>query len=336
MDFYRELEEKLKDGTHDTEALLILNGEMAGTKLLVRKGERASLPENAEVFCEDMDGAPKMLLCGGGHVSMPVIAIGKMAGFHVTVLEDRPKFADAARKAGADQVICGPYGEVLAEMSWDENSYIVIVTRGHRYDTACLYAVLSRRESCAYVGMMGSRRRTAIVKEQMEKMGIDRAKIEQVHAPIGLAIGAETPEEIAVSIMAEIVKVKNKTKRPGGYPKEILEGILEAQEKNEPAVLATIVSRRGSAPRSVGTKMLILRGGQQVGTIGGGCAENEILQKGRQMLMGESERSFWLLQVDMTAEQAEEEGMVCGGTIEVALEKIETREEGVDERVQCV
>ena len=87
-------------------------------------------------------------------------------------------------------------------------------------------------------------------------------------------------------------------------------------------MLATIVSRKGSAPRSVGTKMLILKDGRQIGTIGGGCAESEILQKSRQMLSDEKDGAFRLVQVDMTADQAEEEGMVCGGTIEVALEKI--------------
>lgn len=323
MDFYKELEKNLKDGKQESEVMLILNGEMAGRKLLVKKGENLSFPEGVEVFREDIGCSPKMIICGGGHVSVPVITIAKMAGFQVTVLEDRPKFADYARKAGADQVICAPYEKTLAEEKLDENIYIVIVTRGHRYDAACLYSVLSRKESCAYVGMMGSRRRTAIVKKQMEEMGIDRTKIEKVYTPIGLSIGAETPEEIAVSILAEIIEVKNKTKRKGGYPEEILDGILQVKEKKEAAVLATIVSRKGSAPRSVGTKMLILRDGEQVGTIGGGCAENEILQKGRLMLNRETDKSFWLVYVDMTAEQAEEEGMVCGGTIEVALEKIE-------------
>lgn len=323
MDFYKELEMRLKNGTQETEVILILDGKTAGRKLLVKEGENLTFPEKTEIFREVIGCDPHMIICGGGHVSVPVITIAKMTGFQVTVLEDRPKFADDARKAGADQVICAPYEKALAEERLNENTYIVIVTRGHRYDADCLYSVLSRKESCAYVGMMGSRRRTAIVKEQMVERGIDPAKIEKVHTPIGLSIAAETPEEIAVSILAEIIEVKNRTKGKGGYPKEILDGILRVKEKQEPAILATIVSRKGSAPRSVGTKMLILKDGQQIGTIGGGCAENEILQRGRWMLTGETDRTFWLVQVEMTAEQAEEEGMVCGGTIQVALEKIE-------------
>lgn len=323
MDFYKELEMRLKNGTQETEVILILDGKMAGRKLLVKEGENQTFPEKTEIFREVIGCDPHMIICGGGHVSVPVITIAKMIGFQVTVLEDRPKFADYARKAGADQVICAPYEKSLVEERLNENTYIVIVTRGHRYDAACLYSVLSRKENCAYVGMMGSRRRTAIVKEQMMERGIDPAKIEKVHTPIGLSIKAETPEEIAVSILAEIIEIKNRIKGKGGYPKEILDGILQVKEKKESAILATIVSRKGSAPRSVGTKMLILKDGQQIGTIGGGCAENEILQRGRWMLAGETDRNFLLVQVEMTAEQAEEEGMVCGGTIQVALEKIE-------------
>ena len=156
----------------------------------------------------------------------------------------------------------------------------------------------------------------------MIQLGISQEKVGKVCTPIGLAIGAETPEEIAVSILGEIIEVKNKKQSKGGYPEELLDGILETREKGEEAVLATIVSRKGSAPRSVGTKMLIWADGRQMGTIGGGCAESEILQKGRQMLLDEKDGAFRLVQVDMTADQAEEEGMVCGGTIEVALEKI--------------
>ena len=135
-----------------------------------------------------------------------------MVGFQVTVLEDRPKFADSARKEGADRVICAPYEKALAEEKLDEDTYVVIVTRGHRYDSACLYSVLDRKEECAYVGMMGSRRRTAIVKEQMIQLGISQEKVGKVCTPIGLAIGAETPEEIAVSILGEIIEVKNRSR----------------------------------------------------------------------------------------------------------------------------
>ena len=136
--------------------------------------------------------------------------------------------------------------------------------------------------------------------------------------PIGLKIGAETPEEISVAVMAEIIEVKSK-RGVGGFGKEILDNILA--DDREEMVIATIISRKGSAPREAGTKMLIRKDGSIVGTIGGGCIEGSVIAKGRRML-GNEEDNFALVDVDMTNEAAEDEGMVCGGTVKVMLEKI--------------
>ena len=250
-----------------------------------------------------------------------------MLGFEVTVLEDRPKFADHVRKAGADNVICAPFKEGLAKIGGDSDTWFVIVTRGHRYDAECLEIIVEKQN--AYIGMMGSKRRVAIVKDQLEKKGIDREDLERVHTPIGLKIKAETPEEIAVSIMAEIIEVKNSREKAGGYSKELSEKLFEKKNDTKESfkepllkkVLATIVSRKGSAPRSVGTKMLIMEDGSITGTIGGGCVESEVMQKAL-LMMRKGEPVFQLCKVDMTADDAEEEGMVCGGVVEVMLEMI--------------
>ena len=259
-----------------------------------------------------------MIICGAGHVSMPIIRMGKMLGFMVTVIEDRPKFADHARAAGADQVLCEPFADGLSKIRGDSDSWFIIVTRGHRYDTECLEAIL--RKPYAYVGMMGSRRRVAIVKDQLEAKGVCRETLDGVHTPIGLKIGAETPEEIAVSVMAEIIQVKNAGSGKGGYSPELLNAVLNLDDSRE-KVLATIISRKGSAPRSVGTKMLIRADGTTVDTIGGGCIESEVIRKALLMMRAEDE-GFRLCTVDMTADAAEDEGMVCGGVVEVMLEKV--------------
>lgn len=155
--------------------------------------------------------------------------------------------------------------------------------------------------------------------------------LDAVHTPIGLKIGAETPEEIAVSIMAEIIQIKNTQSeedgaKAGGYSDEMLSCIFgtKADEKNigdQKKVLATIISRKGSAPRGVGTKMLILEDGTTVDTIGGGCIESEIIQKALLMMRMDTP-AFQVCTVDMTAGQAEDEGMVCGGVVEVMLESV--------------
>lgn len=327
--FYEELKTALALPEGDIWSETVLAGEHAGEKRLScgagagAEGEQKvkalhDTESQTRIYRERIGRIPKMIICGAGHVSMPIIRMGKMLGFMVTVIEDRPKFADHARAAGADQVLCEPFADGLSKIRGDSDSWFIIVTRGHRYDTECLEAIL--RKPYAYVGMMGSRRRVAIVKDQLEAKGVCRETLDGVHTPIGLKIGAETPEEIAVSVMAEIIQVKNAGSAKGGYSPELLDAVLDSDDSRE-KVLATIISRKGSAPRSVGTKMLIRADGTTVDTIGGGCIESEVIRKALLMMRAENE-GFRLCTVDMTADAAEDEGMVCGGVVEVMLEKV--------------
>ena len=327
--FYEELKTALALPEGDIWSETVLAGEHAGEKRLScgdgagAEGEQKvktlhDAESQTRIYRERIGRTPKMIICGAGHVSMPIIRMGKMLGFTVTVIEDRPKFADHARAAGADQVLCEPFSDGLSKIRGDSDSWFIIVTRGHRYDTECLEAILQK--PYAYVGMMGSRRRVAIVKDQLEARGVCREALDGVYTPIGLKIGAETPEEIAVSVMAEIIQVKNAGSAKGGYSPELLDAVLDSDDSRE-KVLATIISRKGSAPRSVGTKMLIRADGTTVDTIGGGCIESEVIQKALLMMRAEDEE-FRLCAVDMTADAAEDEGMVCGGVVEVMLEKV--------------
>ena len=318
--FYNQLAEKIRENTAEFWSETVLEGSCAGEKHILVEAPEGPLPsvvteDGISIYRERIGGRKKRYICGGGHVSMPIIRIGKMIGFTVTVLEDRPKFADNARAAGADRVFCEPFGDGLARITGDEDSWFVIVTRGHRYDTECLECILRKRH--AYVGMMGSRRRVAIVKDQLHQKGVSRELLDSVHTPIGLKIGAETPEEIAVSIMAEIIQVKNSRDNSGGYSEEMLRGLMS--EDGRKKTVATIVSRKGSAPRGIGTKMLIYEDGMTVDTIGGGCVESEIIQKAL-LMMRTGTPEFQICRVDMTMDAAEDEGMVCGGVVEVMLE----------------
>lgn len=271
--------------------------------------------DGQKIFIESLQKEPHMVICGGGHVSIPVIQMAKMLEFHVTVLEDRPLFADNARRAGADEVICNSFVQGLQQIEGNENTYFVIVTRGHRYDVDCLTEILQKDH--AYIGMIGSKKRVKSVKELMEEKGFSKELIDSIYSPIGLNIGAETPAEIAVSIMAEIVQVKNTNKGNIGYTKEILQFLEEWKENQVPVAVVTIISRKGSAPRGTGTKMIVTRDGRMIGTIGGGCAESAIQGQAIQcMEKGESKLVF----VDMTGKEAEEDGMVCGGVIEVFID----------------
>lgn len=114
------------------------------------------------VFCDVLGQEKAIVICGGGHVSIPVIELGIMMGCEVTVLEDRPTFADNARRAGATRVICEPFEEGLEKVAGSADTYFVIVTRGHRYDQLCLEKIAGKEH--AYIGMIGSRRRSEGVR----------------------------------------------------------------------------------------------------------------------------------------------------------------------------
>lgn len=272
-----------------------------------------------KIFAEKIGRQPKLVVCGGGHVAVAIIRIAVLMQVRVTVLEDRPLFADHAREAGADQVICDAYDRGLREIQADRDTYFVIVTRGHRYDQICVEQISHMPH--AYVGMMGSKRRVAVVKREAVEHGADPEVMASLHAPIGLNIQAETPEEIAVSVMAEIIKEKGKHNQGSGFSDEIMKVWKDPLNEGLQKVLATIVSRKGSAPRAVGTKMLILQDGRMTGTIGGGCLEAKVITEARELMI-QPEKNAILIKVDLTTEEAEEEGMVCGGILEVFLEKM--------------
>jgi xanthine dehydrogenase accessory factor len=161
----------------------------------------------AQLFVEVQHRRPTLLIVGAGHIAMPLARLGKMCDFDVAVLDDRTSFANRERFPLVDQVIAAPFEVALREFPLDEDTYIVLVTRGHQHDVSSLLEVLERQ--VAYIGMIGSRRRVRTVFQLLEEeKGIPGEKFDRVYSPIGLDIGSETPAEIAVSIMAEIIKVR--------------------------------------------------------------------------------------------------------------------------------
>ena len=285
------------------------------------KGSGISIVEGKQVYSEVIGHEKKLVICGAGHVSMAIIQLGRMIGFSVTVIEDREMFADNARRQGADAVICDTFENGLRQIPGDDDTYFVIVTRAHRWDRECLRIIAGKPH--AYVGMMGSKRRVSLVLDSLREEGVPAEMLDSVCTPIGLRIGAETPAEIAVSVMAQIIEVKNRDKRTFAYPKEMMDAILGLHHSEVGGlrkVMATIIKRRGSAPRDVSTKMLIIEDGTCIGTIGGGYAEAVIAKEGMKMLR--EERLPKILEVSLLADLAEEEGMICGGELEVFMEPL--------------
>jgi len=342
MGFYEAI--KKIDENKENISITFIEGKNVGEKLLLSDGEEVfstnsgidwkeiikTIPqggksqvletEEGKIFVEYIHKKHSVVVCGAGHISIPIIKMCQLLDLPVTVIDDRLTFTNNARLAGANHVICEPFEEALRKIEGDKGTFFIIVTRGHRYDQICLENITKKEN--AYIGMIGSRSRVSKVLRYLEtEKGIPREKLDRVYTPIGLDIGAETPAEIAVAIMAEIIEVKNKGMEAASFTDEVLDGIIRDPYRDIPKAVVTIVSRKGSIPREVGTKMVVLKDGTMLGTIGGGCVEANIRQIALNCI---DSGQCQLVKEDMTGRDAEEDGMVCGGIAELFVEPIGT------------
>ena len=166
----------------------------------------AAAEGDTQVLVQLFESPARLVIVGGGHIGYALAQLGALLGFQLYVLDDREEFANEERFAMAENVYAGDLGVGLDAIELDGSDYVVMVSRGHQQDEQALRHVVGR--GAAFVGMIGSRRRVRTVLEHLLSEGFDRAKIEAVHTPIGIDIGAETPEEIALSILSEIVLVR--------------------------------------------------------------------------------------------------------------------------------
>lgn len=168
---------------------------------------RLCLPTGSvRVYVEPHLPPPVLLVVGAGHVGREVARAGALAGFQVWVLDDRREYAHPAHLPAAHRVICGPLPEELAALSPGARHHVVLVTRGHAQDAACLTALAGA--PVPYVGMIGSRKRVRTVFDALRARGVDEGWLSRVRAPIGLDIGARTPGEIAIAIVAEVIAAR--------------------------------------------------------------------------------------------------------------------------------
>ncbi len=201
-----------------------------GARITRREAESGS--GGYQVMLEVHEPPATLVIVGGGHIGKALATIGDLCGFSVVVVDDRPEYASRERFPEADRVICGGFAEVLRELPIDANSYIVTVTRGHKHDEVSLRQVAE--SEAAYVGMIGSKRRVSAVLQHLIDEGLDAEAVRRVHTPIGLDIGAETPEEIAVAIMAEVVQVRRGgSGRPMREVKKARRGVAPAERVTE-------------------------------------------------------------------------------------------------------
>ena len=321
----------------------VLEGAEAGSQLLLRDGDALWQTQSAgllqrqlavlqactatgfltldgqRVFAERFGAVPQLVVCGGGHVAAALVKQAKLLGLPVLAIDDREEFAQQLRAAGADTVLCAPFAQALQNVPGGAETYFAVLTRSHAFDLDCLTQILQK--PAAYVGMMGSRGRAALVRRQMLETGLDSQRVESLCAPIGLAIGAQTAAEIALSILAQIVEVKNARPQTEGFAPALLAAMEQAAQNGQPAVLATIIARHGSTPREVGSKMLLLPDGTTVGSVGGGIMEYRTRQAAAEMLAGHTAS---VQTVTFSADGKNEDAAVaaCGGSMELLLEII--------------
>jgi xanthine dehydrogenase accessory factor len=164
-----------------------------------------------DIFIEPVLPPVSLYIFGAGHVSISLYNAARVAGFEVTVVDDRAAYANRERFPEAKEIIAEDFDRALARLSPGESAYLVIVTRGHRDDMRVLrWAV---QTPARYIGMIGSRRKTITIFQELTKEGLSADLFERVHAPVGLDIGAITPEEIAVSITAELIAARRRVER---------------------------------------------------------------------------------------------------------------------------
>ena len=274
--------------------------------------------ENISTVWEPFFPEERLIVLGGGHIALPLVDFASKAGFSVVIADDRPSFANTLRFPSAQSVICESFEKVFNSLHVTANDYVVIITRGHRYDMLCMEKLLQGTEPL-YVGMIGSRRRVKALKDTLIEQGYDKDRMNRVHTPIGLPIGAVTPAEIAVSILAELIACKRLGTEKHGRRSDVDMQVLRtlAEEEAVPKAIVTVIAAKGSVPRGPGAKMLVYADRRIIGSIGGGCSESEVIRRAQQLI---GTGRFLLHTVDLTAEIAEEDGMVCGGIMQVLIE----------------
>jgi xanthine dehydrogenase accessory factor len=183
-----------------------------------------------EVYVELRRPVQELVIVGAGHIARPLARMGALLGFRISVLDDRPDFATRERFPEAERLIRADFDDPFREVPVHERTHILLVTRGHKYDYACLIRALRLDPPPAYIGMIGSRRRVRATYVQLIDDGIAPELLGKIHAPVGLDIGAETPEEIAVAVAAELVLVR---RGGSGRPLRDVERISERFFENE-------------------------------------------------------------------------------------------------------
>lgn len=286
--------EPLKEKYPDKNILI----EPSGAVSLYERTAAALIKANQDVTLIQEDwfvSQPTLIICGGGHVSGELVKIAASLDFYIKVMDDREEFANKERFPMADEVICDTFEHLEEYMEPD--AFYVVVTRGHKDDFVCVKKILGH--SYQYLGMIGSKLKVAKTFENLEKEGFTKAQIASIFAPIGLKIGAVTPAEIAISILAQIIQEKNKM-----HQASVSRELLQAKEHG---MLCIIIEKTGSSPRGVGSMMLITED-KIYDSIGGGAVEYAVIEDAKNC------SEVMVKEYHLNNKDSVRLGMICGGS----------------------
>ena len=273
------------------------------------------------VYIRKFQAPKRLLILGCGYVAQSLCRFASQLEFEVHAADDRPSFANSFVMPEAKEVLCDSFPTAIHRMHITDQDFIAIVTRGHKHDADCIRTLYAAGITPSYIGLIGSKRRVAGLFENLCAEGIDRTFLDRIHTPIGLSIGAVTTDEIAISILAELIQVRSSLtswKKHGLLEQTNMDPVfLKELAADEPKAITVVVDRKGSTPVKTGAIMAVNQLGQSFGTIGGGCGEHKVLRRALDVL---STKKDAFVSVDMTNDFAGEEGMVCGGTMDVIIQ----------------
>lgn len=305
--YFKKMLEALDNGTieritvtkGDNEGLEIILGEdnlIASSKALVSDDISSSIHETIQATAH-------IVMFGSGHVAKALYELCEMLGLPTTIIDPRSEMTTKQRFSNAKLYVT-PYDKIPKEVAKIFNPYFCIFTHKHVGDLEALEYCLENRPAAQYIGMIGSKNKIAQVYEQAMAHGFEKEELEKVHAPIGLKIGGDNPQEIAISIMAEIISIYSRKKHTSSIDIPFLQMLTEQRE----GVLCRIISKSGSGPRAVGSQMLVTKDGIK-GTIGGGSLETSVIEDARKLTAETMIKHYGLNEADL--------GMACGGEVDI-------------------
>ena len=289
----------------------------------VAKVKEAALTFTAdgEEYLRSFHPPERLILLGCGNIGQELCRYAADLGFTVTAVDERPAFANRTLMPDAAEILCSDFPDAIRRLQITERDYVCVITRGHRFDADCLREILPGAYP-RYLGMIGSKRRVALLMKQLDSEGFGPDALKRIHAPIGISINALTVKEIAISIVAELIQC-----RRAGLDRRSKETRLTAEDidlrlleflicDETPKALLLVYETSGSTPVKSGAMMAVDKVGRTVGTIGGGCGEGAVLKDAYRIIGSGTQCT---VTVDMSNDIAEEEGMVCGGEMKVLI-----------------